>query len=125
MSALQPPCYRLQSRLTNAASTVRATQGTDALSGSLSLHMTAAEYESVNETSDMCLGSQLDTAPVANTPLLAAIVDDEHDERIPVYIEVMYACSRLQNMLESLSCIPMWSNLALMPAQRKRIHTGT
>jgi hypothetical protein len=54
--------------------------------------MTAAEYESTCDASDMCLGSQLDAAPVADTPLLAAIVDDEQDERIPVYIEVTLAC---------------------------------
>ena len=50
--------------------------------------MTAVEYGSPYEASDMCLGSQLDTAPITDTPLLAAITDDEHDERIPVYIEV-------------------------------------
>ncbi len=54
--------------------------------------MTVAEYDSTCDASDMCLGSQLDTAPTADTPLLAAVADDEHDERIPVYIEVQ-ACA--------------------------------
>ncbi len=50
--------------------------------------MTATEYGSPYEAADMCLGSQLDTAPVPNTPLLASAPDDDHDDRIPVYIEV-------------------------------------
>lgn len=50
--------------------------------------MTAVEHGSPYEAADMCLGSQLDTAPIPDTPLLASVTDDEHDERIPVYIEV-------------------------------------
>ena len=54
--------------------------------------MTGFEYSSPYEASDMCLGSQLDTAPVPDTPLLASVADDEHDDRIPVHIEVTASC---------------------------------
>ncbi len=50
--------------------------------------MTAVDFGSPYEAADMCLGSQLDAAPVPDTPLLATATDDEHDDRIPVYIEV-------------------------------------
>ena len=58
--------------------------------------MTAAEYGSPYEAADMCLGSQLDTAPVPDTPLLASSTEDEHDDRIPVYIEVICRLQQLQ-----------------------------
>ena len=55
--------------------------------------MTAVDFGSPYEAADMCLGSQLDTAPVPDTPLLASTPDDEHDDRIPVDIEVSSGCS--------------------------------
>ena len=68
--------------------------------------MTAVDhYGSPYEAADMCLGSQLETAPVPDTPLLASNTDEEHDDRIPVYIEASPGCDCLDGAQAGSRCV--------------------